>query len=334
MQCRPAKLNGHTLIVTSLLVCLTTCAAAPAQAAWRTLTGPDGDFTITLPGTPARSASVTPQLFFTGQQVALLTVENEHDSFSLNYKDLPLRAGEVSQSLLLAEYERGLYVNGWLLVGKTTLPDGGHYYELLLDLPGGSITERRQARMQTRVYFRGRRMYTLAVASAQAQHFTTAAPQFFASLHFLKLPPAPAIPRHQALTAPEIAAARGALKALRRLAAAEAIAPDYDEYGRLLLATKGEVDDYTADIRPGELRDELSRALEAYLDLRVAWSTTRGLLAMPVIGYEPQRTLIVKYGIPIDRRGAMPLMDFRGAVTAIFKTARAHSERAAAMLPR
>lgn len=205
---------------------------------------------------------------------------------------------------------------------------------MAMDLPGGSVTERRQARMQTRVYFRGRRMYTVAVMSVIAEHFTTDAPKFFASLRFLKLPPSPLAPCHQALSLREAAAARGALKSLRRLAAAESIAPDYDEYGRLLLTAKGEIDDYIADIRPGEVRDELRRALEAYIDLRVAWSTTRGMLAMPVIGYEPQRTLIVKYGIPINRRGDMPLMDFHGAVTAIFRVARQHSERAAALLPR
>jgi hypothetical protein len=270
---------------------------------------------------------------FTGQQLELYTFENGQDSFSLNYKDLPIRAGEVDQTLLLAEYERSLYVDGWIIASKTALPDGGCHYEMAMDLPGGSVTERRQARMQTRVYFQGRRMYTLAVMSVRAEHFTADAPKFFASLRFLKLPPSPLAPRHQALS-PREAAARGALKSLRRLAAAESIAPDYDEYGKLLLAAKGEVDDYLADIRPGEVRDELSRTLDAYIDLRVAWSTTRGILAMPVIGYEPQRTLIVKYGIPIDRRGDMPLMDFQGAVTAIFRAARQHSERATALLPR
>jgi hypothetical protein len=99
-----------------------------------------------------------------------------------------------------------------------------------------------------------------------------------------------------------------------------------------LLAVKGEVDDHLADIRLGEVRDEISLALEAYQDLQRAWNATRGLLAAPVIGYEPQRTLIVKYGIPIDRRGDMPMMDFKGAVFTIFKAAREHTDRASALL--
>lgn len=335
MHHRLSKLHAHSgIAIFLLLVCLMTCATARAQEAWRTLTGPDGDFAIMLPGVPARSEKITPQMLFTGQQLELYKFENGRDSFSINYKDLPLRAGEVSQTLLLAEYERGLYVDGWIIAGKTVISDGVPHYEMVMNLPGGSVAERRQARMQTRVYFRGRRMYTVAVMSVRAELFTADAPKFFASLRFLKFPPSPAASRLQALSPREVAAARGALKSLRRLAAAESIAPDYDEYGRLLLAAKGEIDDYMGDIRPGEVRNELSRALEAYIDLRVAWSTTRGLLAMPVIGYEPQRTLIVKYGIPIDRRGDMPLMDFQDAVTAIFRAARQHSERASALLPR
>ena len=82
------------------------------------------------------------------------------------------------------------------------------------------------------------------------------------------------------------------------------------------------------------LINQIGMALEAYQDLQRAWNTTRGLLAAPVIGYEPQRTLIVKYGIPIDRRGDMPLMDFKGAVFAIFKAAREHIDRTSALLRR
>lgn len=131
-----------------------------------------------------------------------------------------------------------------------------------------------------------------------------------------------------------MAAARSALKALRRLAAAEAVAPDYDEYGRLLLDVKGEVDDNLSDLGPGEVRDEIELALAAYTDLRVAWNTTRGFMAMPAALYQPQRTLIAKYGIPINTRGDIPLMDFKGAIFAIFKVAREHIDRASVLLPR
>lgn len=298
------------------------------------LTGPDGDFAISFPGVPTHESHVTPQKPFTGQKFESYFYRNNSDSFNLIYKDLPVREGAPDPKMMLAEYERGLLVDGWLVVSQSSLPDGGRQYESLMDLPGGKITERRRARMQSRVYFRGRRMYTLSVMSKDADNFTPDATHFFSSLRFPKQPPAPPAPRRQVLTVNEANAARAALRELRKLAAAESIAPSYDDYVKLLLAVKGEVDGYLVDLPPGEVRDEIGLALEAYQDLQRAWNTTRGLLAAPVIGYEPQRTLIVKYGIPIDRRGDMPLMDFKGAVFTIFKAALEHIDRAAALLRR
>jgi hypothetical protein len=307
---------------------------SPAQQVWVEFTSPDGDVSVSFPGAPAHESRITPQKPFTGQKFENYFYRNGTDSFNLVYKDLPHRAGVPDTQMMLAEYERGLFVDGWLVVGHTPLAGGGRQYELLMDLPGGKITERHQARMQSRVYFRGRRMYTLSAMSGDADHFTLDALRFFASLRFLKLPPDPPVSRRQVLTAKESVAARGALKELRRLAAAESIAPSYEDYVKLLLAVSGEVDDYLADIRPGEVREDIAFALTAYQDLQRAWNTTRGFMAMPVIGYEPQRTLILKYGIPIDRRGDMPLMDFAGAIFTIFKAARTHLDHASASLAR
>lgn len=284
--------------------------------------GPDRDFTVSFPGVPEREKKTTPQKPFTGQQIELFVYKNSGHSFIASYKDLPPRAGAVDEEMILTEYERGLFVDGWLVAGRTPLSGGGFQYEAVMNLPGGNLNERRQAHMRSCVYFRGRRMYTLSVMSVDAENFTPDATRFFSSLHFLKPPPAPPAPRRQVLTANEVTAARAALRELRRLAAAESVAPSYDDYVKLLLAVKGEV------------RDEISLALEAYQDLQRAWNATRGLLVAPVIGYEPQRTLIVKYGIPIDRGGDMPMMDFKGAVFTIFKAAREHTDRASALLRR
>lgn len=326
------SLSRYALI--TLLFFTTVVPEFKAQGAWSTFTGPDGDFTISFPGVPGRETKITPQKPFTGQRVELLVYKNDKHSFIAGYKDLPSRAGAVNVEVILTEYERGLFVDGWLVAGRTTLTDGGFQYEAVMNLPGGDVNERPQARMRARVYFRGRRMYTLSVMSADADDFTPDAPRFFSSLRFLKPPPAPPAPRRQVLTANEVNAARAALRELRRLAAAESVAPSYDDYVRLLLAVKGEVDGYMDDFPPGEVKGEIGMALEAFQDLRRAWDATRGLLAAPVIGYEPQRTLIVKYGIPIDRRGDMPLMDFKGAVFAIFRAAREHIERTSALLRR
>ena len=330
----PAPCYQASIIILFLLSLMILVPELRALETWSAFTGPDGDFTVFFPGAPERETKTTPQKPFTGQKVELFVYKNNKHSFIASYKDLPPRAGAADEEIILTEYERGLFVDGWLVAGRTPLPDGGFQYEAVMNLPSGSVSERPQARMRSRVYFRGHRTYTLSVMSMDADNFTSDAPRFFSSLRFLKPPPAPPAPRRQLLTTNEATAARAALRELRRLAAAESVAPSYDGYVKLLLAVKGEVDDYLADIRPGEVRDEIGLALEAYQDLQRAWNTTRGLLAAPVIGYEPQRTLIVKYGIPIDRRGDMPLMDFKGAVFVIFKAAREHIDRASALLRR
>jgi hypothetical protein len=320
--------------VLPMIFLLGVASISRAQEVWVGFTSPDKDVAVLFPGAPTHESRVTPQKPFTGQKFEAYFYRNDKDSFDLIYKDLPVKEGEPDMQMMLVEYERGLFVDGWIIVTQMPLPDGGRQYESLMDLPGGKITERRQARMQSRVYFRGRRMYTLSAMSKDAVKFTSDAPRFFASLSFLKPPPPAPISPRQVLSAKEAVAARGALKELRRLAAAESTAPSYDDYVRLLFAVTGEVEDYLADIRPGEVREELSLALAAYQDLQMAWNTTRGLLAMPVIGYEPQRTLILKYGIRIDSRGDMPIMDFAGAISTIFKAARGHIDRTSALLAR
>ncbi|MGA9995972.1 MAG: hypothetical protein WBP93_11195, partial [Pyrinomonadaceae bacterium] len=209
MNCSPAP---HLF---SLIIFLFSLTALPprlsAQEAWHPLTGPDNDFTVSFPSTPSHETKTTPQKPFTGQKMELYTYQNGNDSFTLSYKDLPIRAGALNPEIVLTEYERGLFVDGWLIKSQSQLSDGGWQYESVMNLPGGKITEQRQAQMQTRVYFRGRRMYSLSVMSVDADHFTDNSPRFLSSMRFLRLPPAPPTPRRQALSAREVEAARGAL---------------------------------------------------------------------------------------------------------------------------
>lgn len=310
-------------------------AASQARQEWSTFTGPDGDFSVLLPTTPARETKVTPQRYFTGQTIIIYSASvGEGYLFTVNYKDLPARAASTNRPLLLTEYERGLFLDAWSVAGKEKLADGGWQYEAVTPLQVGSYRSPPKARLRSRVYFRGTRMYTLAVMSRDPNGPADEAQRFFSSLRFLKEPPPLPAPHRRVLTAREVTAARGALKSLRRLAAAEAVTPDYDEYGKLLLDVKGEVDDYVSDLALGEVREEIELALEAYTDLRVAWNTTRGFLALPAALYQPQRTLIAKYGIPIVMSGEVPVMDLKGALSAIFKSAREHIDRASASLPR
>jgi hypothetical protein len=326
-------LRRFTSAFCRLLFIASLAIASQARQGWSTFTGPAGDFTVQLPAAPTRETKVTPQMPFTGQTVTSYSSgAGEGYSFSVNYKDLPARAASADARLILTEYERELFLDAWSVVGHEKLPDGGWQYEAVTPIQTGSFRSPPKAHLWTRVYFRDARLYTLAVLSRDPNRAPDEAQRFFSLLRFLKMPPRPPAPRRQTLNAREVAAARATLRALRRLAAAEAVAPDYDEYGRLLLAVKGEVEDHLSELSPGEIRDEIELALEAYTDLRVAWSTTRGFLAMPAALYEPQRTLIAEYGIPVDTRGDVALMDFKGAIFAIFKAARKDIDRASALL--
>ena len=328
--------TSHRLVLFAcLFLCLNSAATgAQARARWYVLNGPDGDFTVEFPAPPGSETMVSEQLPFSGQKMFFYSYKvDEAYMFTFNYKDLPTRAASINRQQVLAEYERGLFLDAWSVVKQEKLPDGGWQYEAVTPLQVG-FKSPPEARLRTRVYFRGSRMYTLAVLSRDPNAPADQAQRFFSTLRFLKAPPPPPTPRRRALTAQETAAARGALKSLRRLAAAEAVTPEYDEYTKLLLEVKGEVDNYLSDIGPGEVRDEIGLALEAYTDLRVAWSVTRGFLAVPAALYQPQRTLIAKYGIPIDVRGDIPLMNYQGAVSTIFKAAREHIDRASALLAR
>lgn len=252
----------------TLLACM--AAASQARQEWSVLTGPDGNFTIQLPAAPARETKVTPQRHFMGQTIPIYSASvGEGFLFTMNYKNLPARSVGLDRQLVLAEYERGLSLDAWSVVSREKLPNGGWQYEAVTPLQVGSYGSPLRARLRTRVFFRGARMYTLAVMSREPNRPADEAQRFFSSLRFLKPPPPPPTPRRRVLTAREVAAARGALKSLRRLAAAEAIAPDYDDYG-----------------------------------------------------------------IPIEVRGEVPLMDFKEAISAIFKAAREHIDRASALLLR
>jgi hypothetical protein len=325
--------SRRLILFACLVLYLTsTFASTKTHEGWHVINALDGDFTVEFPAPPTSRTTVSEQLPFIGQKMISYSYKVD-DAYmvTFNYKDLPSKAASIDRQLVLTEYERGLFLDAWSVVKQEKLPDGGWQYEAVTPLQVG-FKSPPKARLRTRVYFRGSRMYTLAVLSRDPNAGADEAQRFFSTLRFLKAPPPPSAPRRRALTAREAAAARGALKSLRRLAAAEAITPDYDEYTKLLLEVKGEVDDYLSDIGPGEVRDELALALEAYTDLRVAWNATRGFLAVPAALYQPQRTLIAKYGIPIDVRGDIPLMPYQGAVSTIFKAARKHIDGASALL--
>jgi hypothetical protein len=162
----------HKASIIILLFLMIFVTKLRAQETWSAFMGPDRDFTVSFPGVPEREKKTTPQKPFTGQQIELFVYKKSGHSFIASYKDLPPRAGAVDEEMILTEYERGLFVDGWLVAGRTPLSGGGFQYEAVMNLPGGNLNERRQARMRSCVYFRGRRMYTLSVVSVDAENFT------------------------------------------------------------------------------------------------------------------------------------------------------------------
>ncbi len=128
MNCPSAR---HLIALIIFLLFTTLTPNAASQEKWHTLVGPDSDFSISFLSVPSRERKVTPQKPFTGQKMELYTYQNGGSLFSINYKDLPARAGMMNKELVLTEFERGLFVDEWLINSQQQLQDGGRQYELL-----------------------------------------------------------------------------------------------------------------------------------------------------------------------------------------------------------
>lgn len=193
------------------ITCFLPAPTTSAQEQWRTLVGPDQDFSVSLPAEPERQSVITPQTPFTGQTITSYSARvGETYFFTVSFRDLPAKSASMDRRLILAEYERGLFLDAWSVVGREQSPDGGWQYEAVTPLRVGSYRSPPRARLRSRVYFRGARMYTLAVLSRDPNSPADEAQRFFSTLRFLKAPPPPPAPHRQVLTAREVAAARGA----------------------------------------------------------------------------------------------------------------------------
>jgi hypothetical protein len=112
-----------------LLFLVRPSTISEARQEWSAFTGPDGDFTVRMPAAPARETKVTPQRYFTGQTITIYSVSvGENYLFAVNYKDLPARTASVDRQLILAEYERGLFLDAWSVVNREELANGGWQY--------------------------------------------------------------------------------------------------------------------------------------------------------------------------------------------------------------
>lgn len=64
----------------------------------------------------------------------------------------------------------------------------------------------------------------------------------------------------------------GALKSLRKLAAATEVGVNFQEYGSRLIDVKAEVNEFLPKITDGYVKDEIKLAMDAYADAGTAWN--------------------------------------------------------------
>lgn len=129
------------------------------------------------------------------------------------------------------------------------------------------------------------------------------------------------------------AAARDSLKALRKMAGATEIGISFQEYGSRVIDAKAEVEEGLGQLPEGELKTEISLAMDAYADASKAWNEMIRYEFL-IVKFEPGATFQKKYSIPIDTSLSDPIMRRDVVLSTIWKAARAHLERAESLMPK
>jgi hypothetical protein len=120
-----------------------------------------------------------------------------------------------------------------------------------------------------------------------------------------------------------------ALKSLRKLAGATEIGITFQEYGTRLIDINAEVDEALASLPEGVIKQEISLALQAYVDAGKAWNVTIQH------GSQYGRTVtlwladfIDKYSVPHDDLA----VNNNVMLSTIWQAARTHLDRASALV--
>ncbi len=92
-------------------------------------------------------------------------------------------------------------------------------------------------------------------------------------------------------------AAQAALKSLRKLASAAETGVNYQDYGSRIIDAKADIDEQLAELPEGEMKQEIQKALDAYVDAKTVWSTaaTRDFV---MTEFEPAKGILLKYKVP------------------------------------
>jgi hypothetical protein len=139
--------------------------------------------------------------------------------------------------------------------------------------------------------------------------------------------------RSRALAPQAATAARTAIKELRKLAGATEIGVSFREYGTRLIDVKNAVDDALASIQEGELKKEISLALEAYVDAGHAWNT---IIKDGNAQYDYTLSFDAEWMRIVEKYSLSPESSLvygnDKALSAIWREARSHLERASTLL--
>lgn len=129
-------------------------------------------------------------------------------------------------------------------------------------------------------------------------------------------------------------AAVDALKRLRKIAGATEIGITYQEYGSRLIDLKADIDDLLTQVPNGELKKEIGRAMEAYIDALTIWRLMTGY-DFEISSFGIGKTLQEKYSIPqeqVTENAGMMIIRKQPALNTIWFSANTHINNASRML--
>ncbi len=126
-------------------------------------------------------------------------------------------------------------------------------------------------------------------------------------------------------------AAQNAIKSLRRIATATEVGVNFRDYGTRIIDLKTDVDEDLAQLPESQLKQEITFALDAYVDANTAWNASLQNDCMLTI-FEPATRLHKKYkfrGEETEVGGLLVRKDV--ALHTIWEVARKHLEKATEM---
>lgn len=117
-----------------------------------------------------------------------------------------------------------------------------------------------------------------------------------------------------------------AVAALQKLQAATQVGVNYQTYGQLLIEAKAKVNDAMKSLPEGELKTEMSGAMDSYADASTVWGIKIDRHNLYGDNSEPDKTLIAKYSIPVEpaKYGSPPSADPTKAMQIIWLRADIH----------